>query len=529
MVALQGCKNNDFAYEVGELSLTPTKEKRYVEGFPIWKFIDYADGQLPIQYATSLDVTFPEVFVLQQGIEYGQISAAEENLPYQADNEFAFLNAEDIARGETSYWIVRGDDTLYKKPLSNDSSFYHHNQWQLNQAKFTEVAVEADTNIVWLLDSNKNRLYRFNPENENLWPYYSLPASLAITDIALLDNTITLTYQADDEFYMTRFTMGDPRTIEASNSNQLNLVFESVELSEDSAWYISGFDGKTLTDASYIPDGRLMVSFDSPTENLYLIVDEDANIGDGPIEVTGDLELINESPLPNAIRQPSGLSPRSDGTWYMVTDQAEVFILSADFSQVIHSGQLNFNTIGCNQGCTEGITTIDDDNFYVITDAGVVAKFSLASQGFTNLEEYSLPLEDSLSFSGMTLDQTTNHTYLVNDSANAEETDSLFTLDSSSQFNLVESYTISREGVEDIWSYDAQGVYYHEDKIYVVSERFTQLLQINMQGEIEHVYEFSHEDIASPSDLSIQDDKIYIIGDHEDDQPVPPVRVYQLP
>lgn len=532
LIMTQGCKDSNLDYEVGRLEISPTKQSRYVEGFPLWKFIDYGDEHSPISNPTSVDIEFPHGRILQQGNEYGFIDASQENLPYRIDHNFIHTDAQDIATSENSYWYVKGDDVLYQESRPNNSNsevIEQLTQWSLIDSEFTEVAVETEGTVVWLLDNRHNRLYRFNPEQDKLWPYFSLPESLNFTDLSIIENTITLTYQFENDFYMTRFAISDPISMGGSDSIPYGHFFEFVNLTEESTWHISGFDGKQINDASYMPDGRLIISLDQPSENLYIIADEGANAGDGPVPVTSELILLEELPLPNSIRQPSGLSLRPDGNWYLVTDQAEVFVLNSDFSEVIHSGQLEFANIGCNQGCTEGISSIDSDNFYVITDAKVIAEFGTNSQGFTNKAQYSLPFNNNVSFAGINLDRLTGETYLVNDSNDPSETDILYTLDSNNQFEILEEQAIYRNDIANINSFDAKGVFHYESKIYVLSERFTQLLQLNQQGEIEHTFEFSHEDIASPSDLVISNNKIYIIGDHEDGQPTPPVTIYQLP
>lgn len=47
-------------------------------------------------------------------------------------------------------------------------------------------------------------------------------------------------------------------------------------------------------------------------------------------------------------------------------------------------------------------------------------------------------------------------------------------------------------------------------------------------GEILAVYDLSEEDVADPSDFAIRDGEVFILGDHENDEAVPPVSQFTI-
>lgn len=62
----------------------------------------------------------------------------------------------------------------------------------------------------------------------------------------------------------------------------------------------------------------------------------------------------------------------------------------------------------------------------------------------------------------------------------------------------------------------------------MLSEKYTKVIQINLVGEIIAVFYLDYEDVTDPSDLAIRNGQVYILGDHENEEPVPPVSVFNI-
>lgn len=207
-----------------------------------------------------------------------------------------------------------------------------------------------------------------------------------------------------------------------------------------------------------------------------------------------------------------------------------MFALDSNFNVLEHVS-IEFDSINCNQGCTEAIVG-GTDEFFALTDNGLVGQFNKVSGSYSLSQEFQIDVTDEngerYSYSGMGKDDSSGEYFLIPNQSGEDETDELIIL--NSDFTLKEKHVITYPSETDgsIFEYDAQGVQYVNGEIYVLSEKFTKVLKINLAGEIIEVYDLSNEDVSDPSDLAIRNGQIYILGDHENDEPVPPISVFEI-
>ena len=511
-LAACGGSDNKNNIQVPELAFVePAENAVLVEDFPLSLYVTHQSGASDLSGVTSIDVNWPEFDVYQAGIEVGAIDGGSEELFYQrkeASNKLP-LNAADIERVEDVYWYVSADNKVTRYNAADDTT----DTFELDAgSRFTEVASSEETGSkIWLYDANKHQLIKFDTQN-NRSDKYQLSQQLEVQGLALGEGSLLLLSRVGNEQLVAQYQLW-------TNAIQ-----------HQSSWVLEGFEGIDFNDVLLMPDGRMALSSSDPKHNIVLVTDKSEMNGEGPVADSGELELFQQIALAEEIQQPSGLSRTDAGNWLLLTDQAEVFELDSDFA-LLNRIPLEFDTITCGQGCTEAIVAVGD-GFYVMTDAGIVAEFQLQGDGYRLRQEYVIesPASDgkAYEYSGLAYDDSTGNFFVVTNSDDAEEEDLLLQL--NGDFTLLSSHTISYPGEAEgsIFQFDAQGVFYEQGSVYVLSEVFTKVLQLNLEGEIGSVYELDNEDVAEPSDIVLHDGLVYITGDHENDEPVPPISVFEL-
>lgn len=491
--------------------IMPDEGSSVVEDFPIADYITYANGEQIIDAITSIDINWPKVNIHQANKEYGYIDGDSSELFYHsvAQTSNDAINATDLEREEDLLWLVSNNNTLTRYDRSGDTT----TTWNVkDNAEFTELAIsEDDTNNIWLYDKLNHQLTHFNVETE------AQTSFMLTQDIAL--NGLSL---SEDNLLMLAETNGESFVIHYQASTKT--------LAHTQSWFLEGFNSNNFNDIDLMPDGRFAVSTSDAEQNLYLVLDKSELIGAGPIEDSGSLELIAEHDLPSDIAQPSGIWSMQDNSWMIITDQAEMFALDEQFN-ILEQVDITFNSINCNQGCTEAIVG-GTDEFFALTDAGLVGQFNKVSGQYQLTQEFQIGVTNSdgehYAYAGLGKILESGEYVLVTDGADEDEQDQLIILNSDFTLKEKHSITYPDETEGSIFEYDAQGVQYSEGNVYVLSEKFTKVLQINLAGEITAVYDLDNEDVNDPSDLAIRDGKIYVLGDHENDEPVPPVSVFEI-
>ena len=519
-VLLSGCGgDNNNSSSNNSTTLPPLEfvhqpDHLYKEGFPLWRFARL-DGNDSLSHITSIDIEYPHAMILQKGMAFGSIDAEQADLPYTASAASHILHADDIDQGENEIWSVEGDENIYLNQITANSDDYTLTKtYQYRGATFSEIAFAEGKNQLWLYDQEAHRLGSLTLTDDNeadKWNFYPLEDGIKLVDLSIVDGNLIVAYHYNNGLYTNIFEHSED-----------NLIY-------DESWQIIGYEEKMATDISLLPDGAILVAFEGDEENLYVVDREEEEPSTSPIEPSTILELDSQFAWNSAIAQPSGITPRSDGSWFVLTDQREVFIVSPDFSTIIHEGELAFADIPCIQGCTEGIAPLDDNHFFVITDSGVVGHFSVQTEGYAREAQYTLNVDDGDTFSGITLNQEQGYAYLVTNDSDENTQDKLYVFDSNNGFSQISQTVLSTDDDANIFAYNAEGIYYHNDQLFVVSEEFTQVLVLDLQGEVEYTLDFTQEQINAPSDIAILNDRIYIPGDHEDGEPTPDLHSYILP
>ncbi|PKG83167.1 hypothetical protein CXF85_11580 [Colwellia sp. 75C3] len=489
----------------------PIEGSSMVDDFPLAMYVTYPEEEQVVDAITSIDINWPMFDIHQANKEYGFIDGDSNELFYhsvaQQSNEA--MNAVDLERQEDLIWFVSGDNVLSQYNRSTDKT----TQWTVNEgAEFTELTLDEEGNKnIWLYDQVAHQLVHFNAETEQSINY-ELTADIAVNGISITEEKFFLLAEADN--------------------NDMVMLYEAEgsTLTHNDSWYLEGFETTAFNDISLMPDGRIAVSTSDIENNIYLVMDKDDLIGAGPIEDSGELTLVAQYPLSEDIVQPSGIWSMFDDTWMIITDQAEMFTLDSDFNKTSRV-EINFDSINCNQGCTEAIVG-GVDEFFALTDTGLVGQFNKVNDVYELTKEHHIDVKNDdghgYRYSGLGKDESSGEYFLVPDQGNEDDKDVLIIL--NRDFSLKEKHDITfpEETNGSIFAYDAQGVQYSDGHVYVLSETFTKVIQLNLVGEIIAVFDLDNEDVTDPSDLAIRDGQVYILGDHENEEPVPPVSVFTI-
>ena len=505
--------NSTFDEAPASINFLHEPDNIYTEDFPLWRFVVDGDGY-NLANISAIDIEFPHAMVLQKGTSFGVIDAGQEDLPYARHIAAGILHAHDFTHIEDRVWSVEADESVYLNRATFDGSgFSLDASYRRQGAVFTEIAYGSNANQVWLYNEADHTLGALMPNSEvdaEHWRFYVLDDDIDIVDLTVEGSHLMVTYHYQGSLRV----------------NVFDAAGDGLQVIE--SWEIVGYPNKVATDASFLPDGRMLVSFEGLEENLYLVAKHEPEPSVSPLAPVGELTLDHFLDFNTAITQPSGFAPRSDGSWFVLTDQREVFIVKSDFSVIEHQGHVSFDGIACIQGCTEGIATVDDNHFLVITDSATVGYFSVQAQGYQRESQFALEISVGDRFSGIAFDPIRQFIYVINDNDNENTQDALYTFDYSDGFSLV-SRVFVNGGAANVSPYDAQGISYDNDQLFVVSEAFTQVLVLNLQGEVEYTLGFNREDVEEASDIAIYNGRVYIPSDNEDGEPAPSVGVYFLP
>ncbi len=490
--------------------IVPDGEHRTMaEDFPISLYVDYGDHD-PITQPTSVVVNLPDVEVLQHTLAYGAIDTSASHLPYAplaADPDL--LAALDFDHdGDGLFWYVDGGRTLFYEDR-NTGAKGRRQVW--GHVELTEIATPAGSDDLWVYDACRGDLLRLNKRFPWCYTRFRFSRPMEISGLAVDDSSVYLVDTALGRQVIYQFEIG------------------RYALDYAASWQVLGFENALITDLALVPDGGFLIATTDPELGLVLIEDK-LSEAPSPIENTAELVVVAQQPLPAEIKQPSGLWRNAAGHWFMTTDQAEVFELDGDF-QSLERFDVNYQSIQCNQGCTEAVSGRDGD-LYVLTDLGYVARYQTSSQGYQYREEFDIAYPDGaggwLPFSGLTYRAETDTFFLISDGG-AEQADVLLEVDSV--FNALSRRTLTYQGdvVGSLFDYDAAGVQLYNGKIYVLSDLYNDLLEISLEGEVLRTFGIDPAVLREPTDLFIHDDLVYVVGDHENDEPTPPLTVFALP
>ncbi|MDO3386762.1 hypothetical protein QWI17_13025 [Gilvimarinus sp. SDUM040013] len=471
------------------------------EDFPLANYIGFSDETLSIRYPKSVSVDFPSLYVLSESGAVGEVDAAEESLPYTRFAEY-FPGTVDMVMTDAGTWSVEGNQNLTLNETNGSQTWSFAAGDQL-----TELAINQQG---WVYARNRARLIQFSVSNPAEYTDYELSVSGELAGVAFFEGHLYL-MEADNQ--AVRVHMFD-------TLDSMNRLY---------SWLVPELAGLPVSDLDILPDGRVVVSIDSSDNNLIVLADKQQR-DEPPLPATVTLNEVDRMTLPDVIRQPSGLWRSQEGFWYVLTDQSEVFKLDASFDVLARIEVVYEHTL-CNQGCTEAISGTDEAIF-VLNDEGYVAQLSMSLPEHPKVAEYQMNIvgqdNEILRFAGMGGDTEQNQFYFVNHEA-SDQTSELIIVDDGF-IPLSRTPVFSNQEVDlPVSMYDVVGVSYYQGSVYVLSEQYRQVLKLSTSGEIEEVYSVASEAVEEPSDLFIENNMLYLIGDHEDAQETPPLVQFQLP
>ncbi|TQV87446.1 hypothetical protein FLL46_12395 [Aliikangiella coralliicola] len=406
-------------------------------------------------------------------------------------------------------WYVKGDDQIYFKADSgcSEQSFNFPNR------NLTEIHWDSENLALWAFDQIAGDLLRLNwsGELEQIHNLTQNNQQIQINGLSSYDGNLwLLTDEAPGQFVYELSTSDD--------------------LATQRSWKIELAGETDYTDIQVFDKYSAFISRSSDSDaTIIQVKDKSAYTGDGPLSNTGQLSMLNTHDLPDEIRQPSGIYPRLDGGWWVATDQAEVFELTADFSEIRARVKLEFEDIVCNQGCIEMVVSTDGSSFYAISDSKQVVHYQQYGSDYQKAAEFSLEISPDQDFAGIAYNPDSENFYMVNNSVDEFEQDTLYVLDKNWQ--VQQQFPLSFNGniIEEANEYNAEGIAYSNNKLYLLSAAFTEILVLSTEGAIEQVIDFSQDPISEPSDLSVIDNQLWMIGDNERNEPTAPVAVFSLP
>lgn len=243
-----------------------------------------------------------------------------------------------------------------------------------------------------------------------------------------------------------------------------------------------------------------------------------ASASSGPLRLSAELEPERRVALPTVIQQPSGIKHRN-GRVYVCTDQTEVFELDPGFKNPSTAVELVGGPLLFKQGALEGIE-IRSGTLLAVGELGAV----LAWEKQPSNGQWVKVDADSLSRTGA----STEFSGLVDTPegliAVSETRTELINLDTGSR-NVIHFGSFQKEGAR-LGSLAFSGIAHGDGYLFVLSEEHTMVLVVDpVSYNVENVFGL---DPCPASDLSYHDGSIYVVIDHNYNEPTKPVQVYDV-
>ena len=238
---------------------------------------------------------------------------------------------------------------------------------------------------------------------------------------------------------------------------------------------------------------------------------------DSPLKLTAQLSPIEIIPLPSSIQQPSGIKHRNNNI-YISTDQTEVFTLDNNFNLISEPFDLMGGPLLFKQGSLEGIE-INGDTLFAIGEFGALPTWLKNDQAvWTRSKDTNLPEQIAeTEFSGITdspkgrFATSEDHHYIIN-------------LDDGSTVDL--SFEDFLKKHADVESLTFSGIAYADGYFYLLSENHTSIILLGADTfRVEHVFGIN---TSAASDLSVYKGKAYVVIDHNYNEDIEPIQVYDM-
>ncbi|MEM0967168.1 MAG: hypothetical protein AAGJ81_13570 [Verrucomicrobiota bacterium] len=237
----------------------------------------------------------------------------------------------------------------------------------------------------------------------------------------------------------------------------------------------------------------------------------------GPLKISAVLTPVETIPLPEGIEQPSGIKHRNRKV-YISTDQVELFVLGVDFKETKSSTVLRKGPLLFKQGILEGIE-VQEGRLIGVGELGEIPVWVKDSYGGW-LEVAPLSVSHpvkALEFTGIA--QTPDG--LV---ATVEGSLELLALKTATPIQLSFGSFVKEDG--DLLGLAFSGIAYHDGAYFLLTEQYTSVLVFGAKSAaLQYVFEVEP---SAAADLSYYDGKIYVVIDHNYNEPRPDVQVYDI-
>jgi len=230
----------------------------------------------------------------------------------------------------------------------------------------------------------------------------------------------------------------------------------------------------------------------------------------------GEAKIARTLPLPAAIAQPSGIDyDEANDRFLVVTDQAEIFEVSADFRTVISSKVMSAQPLFFRQGTIES-ADYSEGQLYVSGDSGELQTWSREDNGWSRTKTVAAPSD--LGAEGMAVHPDTGRIYVGED-------DAIHVLDKDGKFSKTLKLEAETKPGRSLSEYSIAGLDFHGETLYAVTEYHSAILAIDPDsGAIEDSWAL--HGITEGAGLVVTDDTFYVVVDHELTEPRPGVKAY---
>ena len=263
----------------------------------------------------------------------------------------------------------------------------------------------------------------------------------------------------------------------------------------------------------------------------YLTDDDSGLVADptaGPLELSEFVTAVAANPLPGRIDQPSGLTYlEADRAFAIVTDQAELFVVSDDFADVRSVTALAGGLLVTRQGVMEGGVAIDGQRVAVSGDTGRIDVWRRDSgPGFSLESAIALPgAAGEGEVAGIAYNPRTAEYYL-----GAERGLAIAVVDAAGrplrELTVEDDLRGRLKPGRSLSEYQVSGLDYADGLLYAVSEPYNTLFVIDPEHGV--LRALGIENGGPISAIAVRDGTAYLPLDHNWVDPRPPLLTVRL-
>lgn len=248
----------------------------------------------------------------------------------------------------------------------------------------------------------------------------------------------------------------------------------------------------------------------------------------GPVELSEFVTAVPAYTLPLDIDQPSGISYlQGESAFAIVTDQAELFVVSEDFETIQSETALAGGLLVMRQGTVESAGAIDEDRLAVTGESGRIDVWRKgADLAFSVDAEIEVSgFEGEAEFSGVAYNPQTGEYYLSSDEALT-----IYVVDPEGRVRREISLETDLRGQlksgRSLNEYQLSGLDFSNGLLFAVSETYNTIFTIDPAGGLTRTIGIEGGDQIS--DIAVHDNRAYLPIDHNHVDERPPLFVAEL-